>query len=90
MSKKIRNQRCDQLYMDLNELRSKLMLITPDQPDYAKKIALLRASMTCIEHQVAIVRLSQGEERLLQYFWRAIFGLLGAGVGWFLTLVGKV
>lgn len=37
--------------------------------------------LECLEYQLLALRLLQAEDRLVQYFWRAAFGLIGAAVG---------
>jgi len=44
----------------------------------------IRSQMTCVEHQIAILRLIQGENRLRQQLWIAIPSMLGGSVLTFL------
>lgn len=39
--------------------------------------------MVYVEHQLAVLRLLQAKDRLVQYFWRGVFGLAGAVFGVF-------
>jgi len=43
--------------------------------------ATLRLLISAIEHQIAVIRLCQSEDRLKSYFWQALIGLAGVALG---------
>ena len=49
-----------------------------------KELLGIRSQMTCVEYQIAILRLIQSENRLRQQLWIAIPSMLGGSVLTFL------
>lgn len=76
-----RKRRASDLYGDLRSIKLKIVGIPKGEED--TRLKSIRPEMACVEHQIAILRLLQAEDRLVQYFWRAVFGVVGAVIGAF-------
>lgn len=79
MNRRERRKNAEILYQKFTSARERILLIDPkiEEP----KLKSIRAELACLEHQLSVLRLLQAEDRLVQYLWRAVFGLIGAGVG---------
>jgi hypothetical protein len=86
MDKCARGERASDLFYEIKKIRDDLVVLQNGSTDQTKQLSVLRAKMGCIEHQISILRLAQGEDRLGQYLWRAVFGIIGAGIGLLFTL----
>lgn len=88
MNRSQRRENASDLYKKLDDVRNRINLIQSSSTPDVKMVSIIRADISCLEHQLAILRLLQAEDRLFQYLWRAIFGVLGA-VGGYLIIVIK-
>lgn len=79
MNRRERRNNANILYDRLTSARDRILLIDPRNEE--PKLKSIRMELACLEHQLSVLRLLQAEDRLLQYFWRAVFGLIGAAVG---------
>jgi hypothetical protein len=82
-----RKIRAGEIYHSLSAIRARISNIKPGEED--KSIKTIRPDMACLEHQIAVLRLLQAEDRLIQYFWRALFALIGAALGAIVFLISK-
>jgi hypothetical protein len=71
-----------QAFSEITAVRSQIdRLITSGGAIGTGQTAALRLQITAIEHQIAIIRLCQSEDRLRSYLLRALIGLCGVGLG---------
>lgn len=82
-----RKIRADEIYYSLSAIRARISNIKPGEED--KSIKTIRPDTAFLEYQIAVLRLLQAEVRMVQYFRRALFALIGAPLGVIVLSISK-